>query len=1111
MSQEILQKLSEKDDFTQLSHENKHEVLKNLRDLAIETKKKCQDETFLDNIASWIDPNDEIVKRHAQEISGLYHLPYPTKTHCLGRLILKIPEISFKSFFKSIKFSQATYVLAYVDPTQLSYHNLENILLMDYYFKHSKLDDVVIETQEVIRDDDPEDSDEDDTPEIKPIFNKSHGVDIYLTKFNNLQPIIKELDKPEFYLKPFNQDERGGKRFIFKSLLLSQQLTKLIKDATKKLTNFQSFSHVNPVFRLNSFESSDSNFSYHYDTAYYDKNKRHLSRYTIVIYLTKGTQEKGILNIDNKEKYDLDSEEACQDDIFELNQNIKKEKSENFSLEKVEIGDCVIFNHKYNHQGNPFKEGKKLFLRSELVFDASELKLDSDPKLAKIFASSCYMFIESMRKNDLSEKIRKISNEQFNIANRARFNLNNKVNKNNSFLIKRVYMNNIDETTEMKSDNSSSDNDSENEESYEEIVKNKTIHSNSDTELTDSNWKIDSDDNLDESVNYRTRRVNHFGSDPDKIQKGVEEKQIKNQDIFMTNGTDYYFNLNSYGLQTDNESYSIGPNTSNLDKIKYFTILTLMDYFKGKVQEVGKKTINDKIRIETMDIFINEDEQTLLDKLNEEFFKNMVTCNFPYSMENFSYSIKEYEKYDISKLDFDSFYHCNFCTSSNEMDYVINKFRNNLEKLFQRNKHKCRSYSLCIFDNIYINCDDIQIGKNLIKFKNSGQDSGINFASCQGCDYGSTSNMSTHEITTRIGQGFKIPTLAYEILGDNIHISIDMFNNDFCVDKVISYNTQVKPVLPYHQKDVKEEEYIDRVDYPLNGYDFRKPLIKNNKSTLDAYKKEDIEIYTTSVFNIQDDSQSMFDLDCIKNSQLFLELGSDEIITAIPKKYKSIKLDKNNRIIIRNKYDFYEVLNTLRFFGVKNIPYEIYDFILQNKNECVDILEDEFRDYFLNELLLLVNTKIEKAYIYSEFSNRSIIQTSNNYIIKQVLLNGNLNLLKYLHENKYVFQDQDYRYAIKNGHINCFKYMHYNGLINDGYVCHWAIKYNQTNILTIGIELGYVLDTKNFNLAIYHGHVEMIKYFIENCPTFNKAKARDRIYSPWGRKGKNEKEILALL
>ena len=136
--------------------------------------------------------------------------------------------------------------------------------------------------------------------------------------------------------------------------------------------------------------------------------------------MSKGTQEKGILNIAHKD--------------------------ETFSLNNVDIGDCVIFNHKYNHQGNPFKDGKKLFLRSELVFDVSDVNLEKNPKLAKIFASSCYMFIESMRKNHLSSNIRQISNDQFNIANRARFNLNNKVNENNNFLIKKVELLNTSET-----------------------------------------------------------------------------------------------------------------------------------------------------------------------------------------------------------------------------------------------------------------------------------------------------------------------------------------------------------------------------------------------------------------------------------------------------------------------------------------------------------------------------------------------------------------------------------------------------------------------------------------------------------------------------------------
>ena len=1172
MSQKILQELHKKNsNFIQLSSTDKHDVLENLRDLAIDVKTKCKDEDFLNNIGSWIDPNDDTVKKHAQEISGLYHLPYPTKTHCLARLILKIPEIEFNDFFRSIKLLQATYVLAYIDPTQLSYHNLENILLMDYYFKHSKLKDVAIETEEIYQEEDngtDEESDNDmSNPKtkpkftkfhtVKPKFTKLHTVDAYLTKFNNLQPVIQELDKPEFYLKPFNNDERGGKRFIFKSLLLSQKLTKLIKNATKRLSKFQLFSHVNPVFRLNSFENSDSKFSYHYDTAYCDKKKKHLSRYTIVIYLTKGSQEKGILNIEKKQNPDKEAEHETLPII---------KKNEYFSLNEVEIGDCVIFNHKYNHQGNPFKEGKKLFIRSELVFDASELDFDHNPKLAKLFASSCYMFIESMRKNKLSDKIRQISNEQFNIANRARFNLNNKVNENNHFLIKKVKIHNTYKTTKTTIVDSSdedersckytgdaprpgsdcTDDEDESEEESEDhepkkkrrgrkICKvnkvvdtdeseeststeddheseKKPVYSDSDTEFTESNWKIDSDDNEDRWIKYRTRRVKHFGNNPKKTQTEVQEKYVKNQDIFMTNGTDYYFNLNSCGLQTDNEASSVDASSINIDKIKYFTILTLMDYFKGKVEDVGERTINEKIRIETMDILKDKDEQTLLGKFNEIFFRNMITRNYPINMDRVPYTIKEYEKYDISKLDFDGRFHCYFCTPRNEMDYVINKFRKNLKKLFEHNHNKCENYSLCIFDNIYINDDDIVVGKNTIKFKNSGQDSGINFASCQGCDYLTSSNMSTHEITTRIGQGFKIPTLTYEILNNNLHISIDMFNNDFCVGKAISYNTQVKPPPePYDPTTIEKQDYDDKIEYQIHGSGYRKPLITNEENTFDGHKKQDIEIYTTNIFDIHDDSNSIFELDYIQDSELFQELGSNDAIAAIPKKYKSIKLDTNNRIIIRNRTDFYNTLDTLRYFGVTEMPYEIYDFVIQNKIECKEILENNFKDYFYEELILLVNTKIEKAYRYSEYGNPSITQTSNNYIIKQVLLNGNLNLLKYLYENKYVFQDQDYRYTIKNGHKECFKFMHYNGLVYDGCVCHWAIKYNQSKMLGLAMELGYILDAENFHLAIDNGYIDMIKYFIKKCPTFSRTKAKHRMNQSWHGKRKNHDEILDLL
>ena len=46
---------------------------------------------------------------------------------------------------------------------------------------------------------------------------------------------------------------------------------------------------MNPVFRCNRFEPGDANFHRHRDTPYYDAARRHVSRYTVLVYLTGGT------------------------------------------------------------------------------------------------------------------------------------------------------------------------------------------------------------------------------------------------------------------------------------------------------------------------------------------------------------------------------------------------------------------------------------------------------------------------------------------------------------------------------------------------------------------------------------------------------------------------------------------------------------------------------------------------------------------------------------------------------------------------------------------------------------------------------------------------------
>jgi len=52
--------------------------------------------------------------------------------------------------------------------------------------------------------------------------------------------------------------------------------------------------------------------------------------------------------------------------------------------------------------------------------------------------------------------------------------------------------------------------------------------------------------------------------------------------------------------------------------------------------------------------------------------------------------------------------------------------------------------------------------------------------------------------------------------------------------------------------------------------------------------------------------------------------------------------------------------------------------------------------------------------------------------------NGNLECLKYLHENKYFWNEFTCQYAANRGFLKCLKYTHENGCIWDEDTCRYA-------------------------------------------------------------------------
>ena len=365
--------------YKQLSHQEKQTYCDGIKKLSVACEMGLltkEEENILVQSSKNIDLFENIITANNLNIS-----PYPTSIHRLPRLI----DEELQNY-ETIKIKDKQFTMVFVDPTELSFHNLENIISMEYYFNKMNLKIKISDNSIYL-----------------PMQNK---LDIFSINLSGCESLL-DLNNDAFYTLPLNGNTRGGKRFIFQSSSLSNNLTKVVNRIKKKYKNFNNFHHVNTVFRLNKFRPGDDKFDYHYDTPFYDSKHKYYSKYTMVIYLTQGTSKS-------------DNEPIL---LIKGNNEIAK-------IKNVNMGTCLLFNQKYEHQGNPMLDNDKIFIRTELIFK-SQNPLNKDNKLKKRFSSACYLFKESLKDSIFSSEIAKHSNKYFNRVNRERFNLcNDKISDN---------------------------------------------------------------------------------------------------------------------------------------------------------------------------------------------------------------------------------------------------------------------------------------------------------------------------------------------------------------------------------------------------------------------------------------------------------------------------------------------------------------------------------------------------------------------------------------------------------------------------------------------------------------------------------------------------------
>ncbi|KAL2679000.1 hypothetical protein Neosp_009755 [[Neocosmospora] mangrovei] len=307
----------------------------------------------------------------AMQFGGLSISFYPSKEFSITKFIENLDEKigeEASELYAQIMPTPKLFAI-FVNPADLSYHNFENIIHLDSWFE-SNMSSVRPEQALSLA------STTQTTPG-REVFTCDLQGDI-------LAP-LKALSELDLYVPPLNKTTRGGDRFIFHSSILSQVLTEALQssDVLDKLSGGQlksSFEFVNYVFRCNRFNTDDSHFQSHLDTPYYDSSRSQISKYTMLINLTTGRSDPAL---------------RIEDVLFN----------------EIQEFTCTIFDQKYEHEGWPFLDGQKVFIRTELVFKDDQLKHNNE--ISGLFAEACYMSWQSMFDQGLSS----YANECFERAN----------------------------------------------------------------------------------------------------------------------------------------------------------------------------------------------------------------------------------------------------------------------------------------------------------------------------------------------------------------------------------------------------------------------------------------------------------------------------------------------------------------------------------------------------------------------------------------------------------------------------------------------------------------------------------------------------------------------
>jgi hypothetical protein len=273
---------------------------------------------------------------------GLALSPYPSSRFCLLRFLeAELIDASVRPQFACPLAELPSLAAAFIDPQELSFRNFENIIGLDHMIGQRGAHDLRLSAPE-------------------PLAELGQRMKLLVSP--ELRAELERLGTLELYTPPFNTHARGGQRYIFHCAALAELLAKALRSSLPKAM-LDRFVHVNPVFRCSRFAPGDARFWPHVDGPYYDPGRGHVSKYTLLIYLTGGRGDATL-------------------------------RIGDLCLDSLEPMTAIVFDQRLVHEGGPFDDGDKILLRSELIFEAGELA--HSEQVGMQFAKACYLSSEAL-------------------------------------------------------------------------------------------------------------------------------------------------------------------------------------------------------------------------------------------------------------------------------------------------------------------------------------------------------------------------------------------------------------------------------------------------------------------------------------------------------------------------------------------------------------------------------------------------------------------------------------------------------------------------------------------------------------------------------------------